>query len=64
MSKSLSELADEYFAEAQRIEQKIKELEAVADCDNPAAVNHSLAVYRDMYKDLMFSYNTLKNYYK
>lgn len=63
MSKSLSELAEEYKANAEYIEQKIKELEAEAD-NNPAAVNHTLAVYRDIHRDLMSTYRTLNNYYK
>lgn len=64
MSKSLAELADEYLAEAHRIKKKIAELETKADACNPAAANHSLAVYYEMLDDLMRTYNTLKNYYK
>ena len=61
--KTLSELADDYLAEAQRLKKEIDELEA-ADKDNPAAVNHTIAVYQDMYSEQMLLYHKLKNYYK
>ena len=62
--KSLSELAEDYYAEAQRLKKKIDELEAAEDTDNPSAVNHTLAVYRDMYLEQMSLYYKLKNYYR
>ena len=62
--KTLSELADDYLAEAQRLKKKIDELEAAADTDNPAAVNHTIAVYYDMLHDTMYAYHQLKKYTK
>lgn len=62
--KTLSELADDYLAEAQRLKKKIDELEASADKDNPAAVNHTIAVYYEMFLDQMSLYYKLKDYYK
>ena len=64
MSKSLSELAEDYLAEAQRIREKLSEL-----ADNPEKLsvpelNHKIAVYEDMLLDCMTTYYQMKNYYK
>ena len=63
MSKSLSELAEDYLTEAERIKKKIAELEATGDCGNQAQHNSRIAIYEDMLTDVMTTYYQLKNYY-
>lgn len=61
--RTLAELAEEYHTEAVRIKKKIRELRRNVDLMNPAAENHTLAVYESMYADCIMTYHTLKEYY-
>ena len=62
--KTLSELAEEYYAEAQRLKKIIRELKKKTDASNPAAEHHTISVYESMLCDCMSAYNQLKDYYK
>lgn len=62
--KTLSELAEEYYSEAQRLKKKIRELKKRTDISNPAAERHTIAIYESMVCDCMRAYNELKDYYR
>lgn len=59
--KTLSELAEEYLAQADYLKSKLEKLPKITD---DYKLKYKRAVFEDMYNEAMSNYYKLRDYYK
>ena len=59
--KTLSELAEEYLAQADHLKSKLEKLPKITD---DYKLKYKRTMYEDMYNEAMSNYYKLRDYYK